>query len=190
MLRTTKTTKLGLGTAIVLLAMLDWMAGTTIAEPDGPAGAAPPDEMVPLAASLENATSNTLQLGPVAIRILPAGAGYVLEAFNAGDATRQVEVDVKVMETNVSPMARMLPLPREVSSVRVTLACAPHERSRRTLVLPGLAATTPAADTARANAAPPGLASFVSRTFVVADASTAGAAPTQVLRVSAGAPRT
>lgn len=187
---TTKaTTRLTLGIATVLLAMLDWMAGATIAEPDGPQGAPPPDEMVPAGASLENATSSTLRIGAVALRIVPAGVRYVLEATNRGDAAAEVEVDVKVLEATVMPMARMAPMPQEVSSAKVALTCPAHQTIRRALELPGLAAAT--APAANAVVAPNGpntrnagngvmrimaMPSFTTRTFYLADAAPAAVA--------------
>ncbi len=177
--RAPKTT---LGIATLLLAMLDWMAGSTIAEPDG-RGDTPPDEMVPAEASLENGTASTAQIGPVAIRILPAGTRYVLEATNPTDTAQDIEVSVKVLETTVNPIARMAPMPQEVVSEKVALHCPPHGRVRQALVLAGLPPTprpvTPAAARVGLGAgsngngtplAPPFL-SFRTREFVVADAS-------------------
>jgi len=171
--RAPKTT---LGIATLLLAMLDWMAGSTIAEPDG-RGDAPPDEMVPAEASLENGTASTARIGPIAIRILPAGARYVLEATNPTDTARDIEVSVKVLETNVNPIARMAPMPQEVVSEKVALHCPPRGRVRQTLVLAGLPPAprrvSPAAAGSNRNAAvltPPFL-SFRSLEFLVADAS-------------------
>ena len=168
--------KTALGIATVALALLDWMAGATIAEPDGPDGAPPPDEMVPAGASLENTTSSTAQVGPVAIRILPAGQRYVLEAYNPSSTDQDVEVEVKVLETNVNPIARMAPMPQEVAGEKVALHCPAGQRVRHALVLAGLApapvrsARAAAGSNSSSNAGGVGLGfqSFTTREFLIA----------------------
>jgi hypothetical protein len=167
--RTPKTT---LAIATILLALLDWMAGSTIAEPDGPPGSAPPDEMVPAGASLEDGTAGTARIGPIAIRIVPAGHRYVLEATNPTGTARDVEVWVRVLDTTVNPFARMAPMPQEVVSEKVALHCPPGERVRRPLVLAGLPPTA-ARGTNGGPGNIPGLQSFRTREFVVADAALA-----------------
>lgn len=179
MLRRAPKTALGIATAA--LALLDWMAGATIAEPDGPDGAPPPDEMVPAGASLENTTASTAQVGPVAIRILPAGQRYVLEAYNPSTTDQDIEVDVKVLETNVNPIARMAPMPQEVAGEKVALHCPAGQRIRHALALAGLApapvrsarAATASNSNAGSNAGGVGLGfqSFTTREFLVSSAS-------------------
>ena len=172
--------KAALGTATLFLALLDWTAGTTIAEPEGPNGGPPSDEMIPGDASLERNFQATAEIDSVAIRVLPARAGYVLEATNPRAEARDVEVEVKVLEVSINPIARMAPIPQEVASEKVTLHCEPGARVRRPLTLAGLAPAAPfVAPTAnaRSNAGAVlgglGLAFFRTRTFVVAAASPA-----------------
>lgn len=128
------------------VALLDWMAGSTIAEPDG-RGDTPPDEMVPAAASLENGVAASATVGRLAIRVLPDGGRYVLEATNPATTTEEERVTVTVHETTVNPMARMGPMPREAARETLALRCAPGQTVRRVLTLAGLSPATPLAPT-------------------------------------------
>jgi len=174
--------KMALGAATVMLALLDWTVGSTIAEPDGPNGGPPSDEMIPADASLEGTFRATAEVGSLAIRVLQDGQGYVLEATNPGTEPRDVEVEVAVLETTINPMARMGPIPREVASDKVALHCEPGQHVRRPLTFAGLTPPTPRAPAGRnagsnrgAVLGGPGLEFFRTREFVVA---AAGSAPT------------
>lgn len=177
--------KTTLAIATASLALLDWMAGSTIAEPDGPPGSAPPDEMVPAGARLQDGTASTARIGPVAIRIVPAGQRYVLEATNPTGESRDLEVWVRVLDTTVNPIARMAPMPQEVVSEKVALHCPAGGTVRRPLILAGLPPAGPrtASPEGRVTA---GLQAFRTREFVVADATVA---PAQAQRAARGANR-
>lgn len=175
-------TRIALGTAALLLALLDWTAGSTIAEPEGPNDGPPPDEMVPADARLEGMFRATAEIDSVAFRVVPAAQGYVLEAANPGTVDRDVEVEVKVLETSVNPMARMGPIPQEVVSEKVALHCPAGQRIRHALQLAGLEPASPAnprtaraasnaGSNANAVAGLGGLQSFRTREFLIARAT-------------------